>query len=381
MTKKLIGAILEPMKDLILKQISQSVLTLKSYIGPVVNYFMRFLQVQLVISLVLLVILPSWGFAISMLSPLGNIIFTPVFVAFLLLSSLLFFAEILYIPNGFIIYFLEKITHAWLYLIPDFNNTFLIGFSKPPILFVIAVPLLTITTLTHRKINSLRKSVLFLFLLFALSCTYLKLINRPSRVIKNIACNGGNVTLVHENGKTVVIDPGFIGRRISATSWVEYTLIPEIIKSCGSNCIEHVVVMQPGKITFDALKKLITAMKVKNLHIICFFGQMKKSTAISFFMLKNEITKRSVMMYRIGFSRNSIDISESIKILIEPLKENIKYNETTYPALCVTCNIDNENLKIYSAKCKKSATNKKSGEKNEHTSSTTDRSKSRLSTN
>jgi len=339
MTKKSIDAILEHMKEKILV--------------PILNYLLKFLQVQLVISLILLVILPSWGFALSMLSPLGNIIFTPVFISFLLLSSLLFFAEILHIPNGFLIYPLEKITHAWLYLIPDFNNVFLVGFSKPPVLFIIAVPILTVAVLVHRKINSLKKSIFALALLFTFSCAYLKLINCPSRVIKHIACNGAQVTLIHNYRTTIVIDPGYIGRRISAPSWVEYTLVPEIIKSCGSNCIEHLVVMQPGKMTFDAIQKLLTTITVKNIHLVCFFGPMKKSTARSFFALKRETKKRNVTIHRIGFSQSSIKVSKNFMLTIEPLKEQIKYNETHYPALCLTCNIDNEKLKIYSAKYKK----------------------------
>jgi len=120
-------------------------MTLIMKITKIQRWFLRFIQVQLFITTISLPILLSWGLPISLLSPLGNLIFFPVLVLFLLLSSLVFFFEIIHIPNEWLIYCLEKVTLAWFSILSIGNGaTALIGFSKPPKLFLIALPLLTL---------------------------------------------------------------------------------------------------------------------------------------------------------------------------------------------------------------------------------------------
>ena len=67
-----------------------------------VNYWlMRTIYVQLYLSLMSSPILIYWGLPVSLASPLGNILFNPLLVVFLFFSSLLFFTELLHIPNIF----------------------------------------------------------------------------------------------------------------------------------------------------------------------------------------------------------------------------------------------------------------------------------------
>ena len=320
----------------------------------IIHWLLRFLQLQLVISLTLLLILPSWGLPMSILSPLGNILCTPIFTAFLVLSSTIFFLEILCIPNDFLVYFLEKLTSLWLWLVPDFNNKFLIGFTKPPVLFLIILPIAIFATLTNKRIKTIHRSILALFILFALACTYLKVINRPASFVKNIPCNNGHVTFIYDNGNTALIDPGYIGSRISAVSWISYTLIPEIIKSCGSTNIDHLVIMQPGKIIFDAIQALLESLKIKNVYLVNFYGPLKRSTAISLYKLKDLAKTRNTIITRIGKKEKvfSLGQNSNTSICITPQDKNLKYNKTKYPGLATTYTIDNQNIKIYSAKMK-----------------------------
>jgi len=325
----------------------------------ITNWFLKFLQLQLVISLTLLVILPSWGISMSILSPIGNIICTPFFIVFLLLSSIIFFLELLHIPNGIFIYLLENIAKLWLWLVPDFHNTFLTSFTKPPILFLLILPIATITILTNKRIKTITQRITTLSILFGLSCLYLKVINKPSQCIKNISCNNGHVTYLYHNGTTALIDPGFIGRRISAPSWIYYTLIPEIIKSSGSTQIDHLIIMQPGKVTFDAIQLLIKSLEIKQLYLVNFYGPLKRNTAISLYKLKELAKKRNTRIVRIGQYKKTISLNTTpnIKICIAPEEKNLTYNKTKYPALSLTYNIDNQETKIYSAKIRKYITN------------------------
>lgn len=66
--------------------------------------------------------------------------------------------------------------------------------------------------------------------------------------------------------KLVLVDPGVIGQRISSCSWIEYTLIPHIIKTTGKTRINHIILLQPNKVTFDAIALLCTKIEVKNIY-------------------------------------------------------------------------------------------------------------------
>jgi len=320
------------------------------------NWFLRFLQIQLVISLVLLVILPSWGLTLSLVSPIGNMLCTPFFMLFLMLSSLIFFLEILYIPNSFFIYLLEKITDFWFFLLPDMHNKSLIGFTKPPIWFIILIPIATFFILAHKRLHPTKKSILALLLLFTVSCAYLKIINGPVNFVKQISCNNGAVTFLHHNGATALIDPGYMGQRVSAESWVQFTLLPEIIKSSGKTQIDQLIIMQPGKLTFDAATQLCKSIAIKYIYLTVFDGPMKPSTLKSFFALKKEAQKRDILIYRMGRKQSNIKVNNKVNILITPLQKKLKYNKLRHPALCacITINkIDKKSVKIYSAKVDK----------------------------
>jgi len=317
------------------------------------NWFLKFVQVQLLLSLISLPILTNWGFPISLLSPVGNIAFTPIFMAFLLLSTMIFFSELLHIPNNFLIYLLEKTTTKWLYLLPTGKSIFIVGFTKPPIIFSIIVPIATFAIIRNKKINSIKKRILCLALLFIFSCTYLKIINKPAKFIKNIECCGGNLTLIYDKGKTVLIDPGFIGRKISADSWVEYTLSTEITKSCGSTSIDHLILLQPGKSLFEAAKKICETFQVKNIYLPYWQGDMKKNVLRSYYKMKLAAESSNACLKRLRDKKiETIFLTDSTNITIKPLDQKLVYNKAKFAAICITCDFDKQEIKIYSAKSK-----------------------------
>ena len=317
------------------------------------NWLLQFMQIQLLVSLASLPILTNWGFPISLLSPLGNILFTPVFILFLLLSTIIFFTELLYIPNGFFIYLLQKITTKWLALLPAGKSIFIVGFTKPPIIFTILVPLTTLAIIYFKKINSIKKRILCFTLLFACSCAYLKIINRPTKFIKKIACNGGNLTLIYDKKKKILIDPGFIGRKISADSWIEYSLSPEIIKLCGSTSIDHLILLQPGKSLFEATKKICETLHVKNIYLPYWEGDMKKNALRSYFKMKLAAESNKSCLRRLSDKKiETIFLTDATHVTIQSTDQKIAYDKSKFTAICVTCNFDNQEIKIYSAKSK-----------------------------
>jgi len=311
------------------------------------------MQVQLFLTAMSLPILLSWGLPISILAPLGNLLFFPALVGFLTLSSCIFFLELFQLPNSWPIFALEHGTTWWLKVLSLGNSTrWLVGFAKPSIIFLITVPLCALLIIANKKIGTVKRSIVALSLLLALSFTYLKLSSAWQDIFINFECNGGHVTLVRTNGTTALIDPGVIGRRISATSWAEYTLAPQIIQTTGANSIDHLIVLQPGILTFEALEKLCTTTQIKTIYLTTLEGTLTKNGWRSFFSMKRAAQEQGVTLVRIGTRKQQINLSRTTHLTLTPLDKRIPYQEATYPALCLTGQIDNKPFTLYSAKYK-----------------------------
>src|SRR3972149_9378673 len=105
---------------------------------------LKSIQLQLFISFISLPFLIGWGLPISLLTPVSTLIFGPFLTCFLLISSLIFFLELFYLPNGALIWCLEKVTSAWLACLSLEQRAWLIGFSKPPLIVLLLIPLIAL---------------------------------------------------------------------------------------------------------------------------------------------------------------------------------------------------------------------------------------------
>jgi hypothetical protein len=92
--------------------------------------FLFFLELQLLISIVILPILIAWGLPISLMTIVGNLVFAQFLTAFIFISALLFTCDILGIPSSFVALVLEWITQTWHYLLSFGSAHWLVGFSS-----------------------------------------------------------------------------------------------------------------------------------------------------------------------------------------------------------------------------------------------------------
>lgn len=291
-----------------------------------------------------------------MLSPLGNLLFTPVLSGFLTISTLLFFSELIHLPNGIVVWILEKLTTAWLWVMELGNSPcMLVGFRTPSLVVLLGIAACALGIVLHKKTRSLYRSILLLSLLLASASTYLKFCSAPAPIITEIPCNTGHVTLIRTGGTTTLIDPGVIGKRISASSWVDYTLIPTIVQTTGSTTIDHVIALQPGICTFDALERLCNGTNVKHLYLVAWDGSLSHAGWRSFFGLKRTAEHHNTRVVRIGTRPTTISLAAHSCLTITPETERISYQECTYPALRLAGQIDNQSFTIYSSKRGESA--------------------------
>ena len=196
----------------------------------ILNSAARFILLQLFISCISLPLLGYWGLPQPLLSPLGNILFAPGFLFF---STLIFFAYIFALPMDYLLYCLEKITAAWTYLLNIQIDTPFASCVQPPLFILISLPLAALFIVTHQKINKPYKAIGFLTLLLITTHAILYFFYTSHTFVYSLPYNNGTVTIIRSHKQTIVIDPGVIGKRLSASSWCEYTLIPEIIKKTG----------------------------------------------------------------------------------------------------------------------------------------------------
>jgi len=326
------------------------------FVRKIIFWILRFLKLQLFISLFAMPILLWWGLPLSILSPIGNLIFGPALTLFLMLSSLLFFTELLHIPNTPIAWCLDAITKSWIYCMQSSNHPWLFGFATPSVLFLLAIPLLAMLVLHFRKFTHIWQSVLCLSLLLVGSCLYIKTTHTKTNNIQIIPCNRGQLTLLHDKKHLIVIDPGVIGQRISAASWVEYTLVPELIKSSGKTTIDSLILLQPGAMLFDAITTLVSKIKVKEIYLICWQGSMTKYEWAKFFAMKRMLDCQGTVMHRITNKEMEIVLTHASKVMIQPTECIIKQKDIEYPAVTVCGHICSNPFSVQSHKYKQSDT-------------------------
>ena len=303
-------------------------------INPLTLWIVRFVQIQLFMTLISFPILVCWGIPLSMLSLLGNLIFSPVLTIFLLLCSLIFFGELIGLPTSLLIRFLEYMSSWWCWLLEWPSNRFIFGFPKPPLYILALIPICILITLFNKQTRTLFISTIIFAILLFLTLLFCSFYKKDRCHTIEVPCNNGHVTLINTKKKLVLVDPGVIGQRISSCSWIEYTLIPHIIKTTGKTRINHIILLQPNKVTFDAIALLCTKIEVKKIYMPLWEGSMKKTGLISFFDLKKAIKNNNVI--RITQKPLSFILDNNSSVIIEPLEQKIKKKEINYQACKVT---------------------------------------------
>ena len=305
---------------------------------------LKSVQLQLFISFISLPFLIGWGLPISLLTPLSTLIFGPFLTCFLLISSLIFFLELLYIPNTPFIWCLEQVTSIWLACLNLEQRAWLIGFTNPPIVILLCIPLIAIAIAHYKKITTILTRTSLLALSLIITCAALKLFPYTRDAVTTITCNKGNITLIQHQNNLMIIDPGFIASRPNYESLIAYTLIPEIIQKTGSMQIDHLVVCKFNKRILDALQFLATKMFIKNLYIPAWQGRIPSFAWRSYVNLKKTITAQNGNIRSISYKKQLVsDNATSLFIEPAPVKD-ISYYDATYKKLNVHGTINNENF-------------------------------------
>lgn len=305
----------------------------------------QYLTIHLFLTLTSLPILVAWGLPLSRLSLFGNFFFSPVLFLFLLLSSAIFFLEIMHIPHGSLSWLLEKTTLIWKWVLPLHGSDTLYGFSKPPLWLLCALAIIPFTFIAHPRMRSQKHRIIGIALLSMLGMILIQSTAHQSNICTRIPCQGSELTLFHHDGKTILIDPGCIGRRISAPSWVSYTLVPELICQTGRLAVDHLITLKPGIMTFEAIRTLCETVNVHHLYVPYMYGELSGSLRVAWGKLYGELQKQETQIHRI-YEDQPLELVEGIiKLTMYPDGKK-SYREIAYPSTHIEGFIDKEPVNI-----------------------------------
>lgn len=211
-------------------------------LNKITHWFARFLELQLVISLISLPLLMHWGLAISYMSPFANLLFTPLLALFLWCSCLLSLFSIVHLPCSWIATVLYYVEATWHYLLSYATPSWLIGFPLSMIGYTIMISLLVFALYTFIKPRT------YIAVCILLTFTAFLLIARNTTQYNTFEQIGTlPLHLLRANHKTYLIDSGALCKKQNFYSWIDYTLLPTLVKQTGTTTIDSLFLYKPSK--------------------------------------------------------------------------------------------------------------------------------------
>ena len=178
-----------------------------------------------------------------------------------------------------------------------------------------------------------------LTLLFTLTLGCLALAT-PRFLIKQIPCNNGALTLIRSQGTTILIDPGYLGSRGNAPSFVAYTLMPELIAATGSLMIDYCIILKPSIGACDGISRLLDDAKVGHLYFPAMVGDLEGSFKRSFGRMYAKIKSKNIPFTRLTNYLKKVD-----HLILNPQKQTT-YQTISYAPMAITGQIEGTTIQI-----------------------------------
>ena len=243
------------------------------------SYFFKwlyaFLELQLVISLMSLPLLTYWGLPVSYMGPLANMIFTPLLILFLWVSCLFSVCALMHLPCSWFVCLLDNITRLWHYLLSFARPEWLLGFSYHTLWISLPFCALVYFLYTYVRPNT-KQAVCALFIF------WLCLISARQCMQKNFYQKIGDLPLValHINNKTYLIDYGALCTKQNFYTYIDYTILPMLIKTTGITTIDTLVLCKPSAFLAKAAHQFTLQTNVKTIIVTTKSNCFKEMTKI-----------------------------------------------------------------------------------------------------
>ena len=316
------------------------------YKRKLVNWLTTIVEFQLFITLISLPTLIAWGLPLSLLSLLGNTLFTPLLAAILLLCSLLFFCELFYISSSFLAQLLGYIVRLWSTLMTSGSASMLVAYKKPPV-FILFIFFICIVVMIH---YSIRKSRLQRIINYVTFLIVFSLINKGlslTHSIEYVPHHNRSIALITTKSHSCLIDPAATAQRGNVSAFVEYTLTQTILQKTGRLHLDYVVVAKPSTQTFKALKKLLSKLSVSYLCMPHLKGNFSYQFSKELEELKEYAQQRECTII---FCQDEYEcpLGANNTLSVTTMPYYNKIDKGYYKAVKVTGQIDNTSFTFYS---------------------------------
>jgi beta-lactamase superfamily II metal-dependent hydrolase len=211
-----------------------------------------------------------WGLPLTPGLILGNLLFTPLLVMFLLLSSVLFFLELLSLPHWPTSSLLDIIASLWWYLLSTSSRSWIGIFAHPPAYYVMVIPVITLTILRLLSFSQKVRIVLFSSLFGIAGYLIPQLQGNSTTTLRFF---DKELTLLKKGSQGILIDPGIVGRRPSSGKQVTMTLLPQLIKE-GVTRLKAVIITKPSQQVFRAAATLVASFTIEKIYLPSFTGSL-----------------------------------------------------------------------------------------------------------
>jgi len=260
------------------------------------NFLKNFILSQLIITLVLLPILVCWGLEISLAGIIGNLIFAPFLIIFLMLSTLIFFTEFFGVYNIPLVYLLNKFTLFWDALLEQGSKSWLIGFIKPPTILLLPVTILAFIAIKHPSVKTFIQK--FLVLSFCLILMVLFLNCWPVKKENFFTFNDKLLISKNPDGKITIIDKGFFNKTKTIEKAAEFEVKPFLVQNLGTTKIDNLIIQKTSGKSFNGAKQFCKILNVKKVTLPFFTDKLNTQGWRLFFELRRFLSEN-----KIGFER------------------------------------------------------------------------------
>ena len=322
---------------------------------------LKVVELQLVITALSLPLVLAWGLPVSLLAIAGNTFFTPFLFCFLLLASLVFISQLLFIPNGPLIYALERFQKFWLTCMSYVDRRTLIELPAPPVYAALIFFAVIVTLICYRVKKTITRCLLLFFILSA-SCLGLHFFIRPSNAHITLCHGTGTLNFFSIKNKLICVDDG-IGSVSGLKSFILYTVLPTVRKKCGSTKISTLVFLKPtcaslsvARLLLDTLDTQAHTCSIVLPTCITDTDQQKHQPKVADACKALEEWSRLNCKNVIPLTENSHPLElESLEIRADGTMQRTKYFSHTLLGVHGTCGQEKITIKPVLVKCSTAA--------------------------
>jgi hypothetical protein len=296
------------------------------------NYLTRFTLTQLSLTLISIPILASWGLGCSVMTFVGNLVFTPILIVFLMLSSMLLFSQLLGIPNSWLAWMLDHLTAWWHVLLSRGSTSWMLSWAKPPSWLLATIPVATILLLRWRCINTAVRRIAALSTLGLVICGgmmwYTHVVS-DRNLAQQFAPKLYVIKLVGQPS-VIMVDEGYFSRKKSFDKLVAYELRPWLTKQFGMVRIKELRLCKPNNGSLGAAVQICTVFDVDEVWLSYFKTKLTKTGWKAYFDLQRLASERGIRLKRY----NDPQANESDPETTPPETDTHARQDTTATATC-----------------------------------------------